>query len=130
MKIFLSFALLLLTLSSVAQKPEIRHDVIYVNDTRYALIEQFGCGTFSNHCTITVRNLDESTAITIRYDNTSYGGYTYATLEFPALKKKARAENLSRKPSKVAEKLISEGLFKKGALDTEAAERFIAANPA
>ena len=130
MKIFFSIASLLLTLSSVAQKPEIRHDVIYVHDTRYALIEEYGCGTFSNHCTVTIRNLDESTAITIRYDNTSYGGYTYATLEFPALNKKARVENLSRKPLKVADKLISERLFKKGALDVEAAEKFIAANPA
>ena len=122
-------AFFFVAVAASAQRTDVRGGMVYADGKPYALLDRNGCGAISSRCTVRISSPDGRTAILINFDPASYGGYTYATMEFIKSGQKARVENLSSKDGKVAKLIVNAKLFVNGELDDAAAAAFVKAHP-
>jgi len=139
MKQLTMIALACMPLCMMAQKIKIDSGNIYVDGKVYAEMEKDGCGTFSQTCIYTFKNLKGKPVLIVKIGrekvpteiNSSNpdGTVIYADFNFLASKQKGQVANVRIKAEKIIERLIKAKLFKDGELDEEAASNFVLVNP-
>lgn len=140
-KLTLFTAALLFTLSTFAQKAEVKGDKILSGGKAIATIEKDGCGALSPTCSFYINDLDGNSLITVtaldmidptqsnagnaegkvrflRYSFTGFDGV--AEIRNPAM--------MATKPKDVAQSIVKGGLIKDGKLDDVAVRNFIKVN--
>ena len=140
-KLTILVAILLLSVTTFAQKAEVKKDEILSDGKAIAKIEKDGCGALSPTCNFYISSLEGEPLITVvaldmidplqSSAGNPEGKIRFLRFSFTGFNRSAEVRNpamLATRPKDVAQSIVKARLIKDGKLDESAVTNFIKAN--